>query len=210
MRAIQEWRNGMLAAVITLAAGLALAEETAHPKAKVSFEDFKGLVAEVESHRAERLVDLDTFLRMSREPDTIILDTRSTFRYERIHIKGAKHLSFTDFTQDALRGVIPSFDTRVLIYCNNNFEGNPVDFASKIAMPMARPPVATTNPASMRNTFRLSRQFATQEKPLMMALNIPTYINLFGYGYHNVYELDELVDVSDPRVEFEGSLVGRP
>jgi len=33
------------------------------------------------------------------------------------------------------------------------------------------------------------------------------YINLFGYGYRNVYELHELVKVSDPRIEFEGSIV---
>ena len=41
----------------------------------------------------------------------------------------------------------------------------------------------------------------------MMALNIPTYINLYGYGYRNVYELDELVNVKDPRIHFEGSIV---
>lgn len=41
----------------------------------------------------------------------------------------------------------------------------------------------------------------------MMALNIPTYINLYGYGYRNVYELHELVDVKDPRIEFEGTIV---
>ena len=41
----------------------------------------------------------------------------------------------------------------------------------------------------------------------MMALNIPTYVNLYGYGYRNVYELHELVNVTDPRIEFEGSIV---
>ena len=50
-------------------------------------------------------------------------------------------------------------------------------------------------------------QFAAQAKPLMMALNIPTYINLYGYGYRNVYELHELVKVTDPRIEFEGTIV---
>ncbi|MGB0743834.1 MAG: hypothetical protein ACPGSB_04845, partial [Opitutales bacterium] len=53
----------------------------------------------------------------------------------------------------------------------------------------------------------LSDEFAQQKKPLMMALNIPTYINLYGYGYRNVYELSELVDVNDPRIEFAGSTV---
>ncbi len=56
----------------------------------------------------------------------------------------------------------------------------------------------------------VSAQFNAQAKPLMMALNIPTYINLYGYGYHNVYELHELVNVNDPRAVFEGSLVSGP
>lgn len=173
-----------------------MSKDKDYPKAKVSFEDFKDIVAEVEPHRAKRLVGFEAFLKMSREPGAIILDTRSTFRYERIHLKGAKHLSFTDFTQGNLQKVIPSFDTRILIYCNNNFEGDEVDFASKIALPFS----ASSGSAAS--------QFKAQEKPRMMALNIPTYINLYGYGYRNVYELDELVDVKDSRVVFEGSLVG--
>jgi rhodanese-related sulfurtransferase len=178
-------------------AGTVLAQNKDYPKAKVSFDDFKGLVAEVEGHRADRLVDLDTFLRMSKQPGVVILDTRSTFRFNRIHLKGAKHLNFSDFTQNNLQRVIPSFETTVLIYCNNNFEGNQTDFASKVAIPAAR---ARVTPAT---------QFAVQAKPLMMALNIPTYVNLYGYGYRNVYELNELVDVKDPRITFEGSIVGQ-
>jgi len=187
----------MLAIVVLLAAS-ASAQGKDYPAAKVSFADFKGLVEAVEPHRAERLVDLDTFLKMSREPDTIIFDSRSDFRFDRIHIKGAKHLAFTDFTQENLGKVIPSVDTKILIYCNNNFEGNQVDFTSK---------VATFSPRSSADDKALTSQFAAQEKPIMMALNIPTYVNLYGYGYRNVYELDELVDVSDPRIEFEGSIV---
>ena len=48
----------------------------------------------VEEHRAERLVGLDEFLEMSKDPNTIVLDTRSAERFERIHIAGAKHLEF--------------------------------------------------------------------------------------------------------------------
>lgn len=33
-----------------------------------------------------------------------------------------------------------------------------------------------------------------------LALNIPTFINLYGYGYKNVYELWEMIDVKDERV----------
>lgn len=188
----------LIASSILLAACTGLAQEKAHPAAKVSFEDFKQLVAEVEPHRAQRLVDLDTFLKLSREPNAIIFDSRSDFRFNRIHMKGSKHLAFTDFTQDNLAKVIPAFDTLILIYCNNNFDGNQTDFASKVATPSAMPGGA------------MAAQFNAQAKPLMMALNIPTYINLYGYGYHNVYELQELVNVNDPRIVFEGSVVAQP
>lgn len=175
----------------TLIAGYHKAD---YPKAKVSYDDFKGLVAEVEDHRATRLISLDKFLEMSKQADVIILDSRSAFRYERIHLKGAKHLAFTDFTQDSLKTMIPSFDTTILIYCNNNFDGDQTDFPSKVALPANK---------------NVTSQLASQAKPLMMALNIPTYVNLYGYGYRNVYELDELVKVNDPRIEFEGTIVER-
>lgn len=164
-----------------------------YPSAKVSYADFKTLVETVEEHRAERLVGLDEFLEMSKDPDTVILDTRSAERFERIHIAGAKHLNFSDFNQRSLAELIPDPNTRILIYCNNNFEGNPVDFTTKVFIP----PTA-------------SDEVIDEERPVMMALNVPTYINLYGYGYQNVYELDELVNVSDRRIEFEGTVINRP
>ncbi|MFT3710846.1 MAG: rhodanese-like domain-containing protein [Archangium sp.] len=178
----------------SLESPMAFGQSKKYRQAKVSFDDFKELVLQVEPHRAQRQIDFATFQKKSKEPNTIILDSRSAFRFERIHLKGAKHLAFTDFTQDNLAKVIPSFDTTILIYCNNNFEGDEVDFATKIARPI--------DPAKER----IATQMRTQEKPRMMALNIPTYVNLFGYGYRNVFELDELLDVKDPRVVFEGTL----
>jgi rhodanese-related sulfurtransferase len=35
-----------------------------------------------------------------------------------------------------------------------------------------------------------------------LALNIPTFINLFGYGYENIYELGAVVDFNDPAVNW--------
>ncbi len=163
-----------------------------YPPAKVNYEDYKTLVAEAEVHREKRLVRLDTFLKMSKKPNVIILDARPKFRFDRIHIKGAKHLNFAEFTQASLANIIPSPDTTVLIYCNNNFEGNQVDFRSKVSLPTRRSPLVKE-----RKTSR------------MMALNVPTYISLYGYGYRNVYELDELVNVKDPRIVFEGTAVTR-
>lgn len=181
------------------------AEERNYPIAKVSFDDFKDLVVSVEPHRATRLVDLNTFLKMSEEPGTIILDSRSDFRFERIHIKGAKHLSFSDYTQANLARVIPSFNTKILIYCNNNFVGNEVDFATK-SMSLETMPLMPLESVPL-GASRLGSQMASQARPVMLALNIPTYINLYGYGYRNIFELNELVNVKDPRIKFEGSVV---
>lgn len=182
-----------VAVILCIASTVVSAQGKPYPQAKVSFDDFKALVAAVEAHRAERLIDFDTFLKKSKEPNVIILDTRSSFRFERIHLKGAQHLAFTDFTQKSLAQTIPTLDTTILIYCNNNFDGDEVNFATKAFTP----------------TDVISAQMANQSKPRMMALNIPTYVNLYGYGYTNVYELDELLSVKDPRVAFEGTLVAR-
>ncbi|MCH5717023.1 rhodanese-like domain-containing protein [Niabella hibiscisoli] len=129
-------------------------------------------------------MNLNDFLRMQKEPNTIVLDTRSANRYAARHLKGAISLPFTDFTQANLARLIPDTKTRVLIYCNNNFMGDQVNFATKTAAPSA-----TNN-----------------HTPVTLALNIPTYINLYGYGYENIYELDELVNMTDGRVQFEGAV----
>jgi len=82
-----------------------------------------------ESHR----VSEEEFIRMSGEPDTIILDARSSEKFAELHIRGAINLSFPDIAIESLRQTIPSRNTRILIYCNNNFLGNRSAFASKIA-----------------------------------------------------------------------------
>lgn len=193
----------LLVALFSVSAGaVAQVQAVEYPKANVDFDDFKQLVAEVERHREKRLIDLDTFLAMSRAPGVVILDARSRFRFDRLHVEGATHLNFSDFTQENLRQVIPTPDTTVLIYCNNNFDGNQEDFATKVAGPFG------ARPEGVRSTRTAGSDGAGE--PLMMALNVPTYINLFGYGYRNVYELNELVSVDDPRIRFAGSSVPVP
>ena len=156
----------------------------AYPPSRVDFDAYEKLVAEVKEHRKTHLVDLETFKKMAKEDKVIILDTRSDAMYESKHIKGAIHLNFSDFTQDNLAKVIPSPDYKILIYCNNNFDDDDRYFATKAAKP----------------NFRI-------KKEITLALNIPTYINLYGYGYKNVYELNDLISVFLPAVEFEGTAV---
>lgn len=57
-----------------------------------------------------------------------------------------------------------------------------------------------------------NNNFANDAQPVLMkapalALNIPTFINLVGYGYKNVYELRDVVDFNDPKV---GWVTGNP
>jgi hypothetical protein len=152
--------------------------------AKVDYDAYENLVAEVKEHRKNRLLDLNAFLKTSREKNVIILDTRSDEMYNSKHIKGAVHLNFSDFTQANLDRLLLSKDTKILIYCNNNIDDDQIMFATKAVV---FPPPST--------------------KKLTLALNIPTYINLYGYGYKNVYELSELVSVFDKRITFEGTSI---
>lgn len=155
----------------------------------VDYDDYEKLVKEVKQHRQQRLISLDEFIAMTGKKDVIILDARPKDKYAARHIKGAIHLNFADFTQDNLTRIIPNTSTTVLIYCNNNFEGDAVHFPTKAVIPVKGKTAST--------------------KPLTLALNIPTYINLYGYGYRNVYELKELVNINDKLLSLEGTATNR-
>lgn len=91
---------------------------------QIDYPGFQHLTQEVHAYRANRLVSLAQFQAMAREPNTIILDARSADAYREGHIEGAINLSLTDFTAQALAETIKNPATRILIYCNNNFENN--------------------------------------------------------------------------------------
>lgn len=139
---------------------------------KVDYSGFLQISEELSEYRASRMIDIQTFNALSKEDNTIILDTRSKKAYDEIHIKGAIHLNFSDFTKKALAKKISNKNTRILIYCNNNFE---------------------------------SSREALMNKMTPLALNIPTFINLYGYGYKNIYELKDYLAEDDRRVQLETS-----
>lgn len=49
------------------------------------------------------------------------------------------------------------------------------------------------------NNFR-NDEPPVQLKSVRLALNIQTFVNLVGYGYRNVRELNEVIDFNDPKV----------
>lgn len=99
----------------------------------IQYTGFVALTETLGPVREKNRVSEDEFLKMAGEPRTIILDARSKDKFDAIHIKGALHLAFTDFTEEALIKLIPDKATRILIYCNNNFENEPVNLARKCA-----------------------------------------------------------------------------
>ena len=157
--------------------------ETARERRDNPLIDYPGFIElgeEVYAYRDKRRVSVDEFMRMAKDPGTIILDTRSKAKYDMLHVAGAKHVNFSDFTVESLAEVIPSKDTRILIYCNNNFFADQVPRGS------------------------VSRE-AFPGKSAPLALNIPTFINLYGYGYQNIYELKPAVNPQNTALRLEAS-----
>ena len=108
----------------------AASEDISNPQIDMpGFLDAAGKAAE---HRRTHRVSEDEFLRMMSEPGTIVLDARSAEKYGELHVKGATNLSFPDITIASLAKAIPDKDTRVLIYCNNNFSGAEKPFPAKM------------------------------------------------------------------------------
>lgn len=97
----------------------------------IDYAGFRKIAAEVQPVRERRRLTEEQFAAMATEPGTVVLDARSADKFALRHIRGAVSLPFTDFTAESLARVIPAKDTRVLIYCNNNFLGAPRSLASK-------------------------------------------------------------------------------
>lgn len=65
----------------------------------------------------------------------------------------------------------------------------------------------TLRDSNVRILIYCNNNFSNNEEPVMLkrvqlALNIQTFINLYGYGYRNVYELGDVVDFNDPAVRW--------
>ena len=125
--------------------------------------DMKGYLAEAREaaqSRESRRVSEDKFLSMASDPTTIILDARSREKYDELHVRGAVNLSFPDINARSLAQVIPSKDTRILIYCNNNFTGNESAFATKI-------PTASLNLSTYIALFSYGYKNVYELEPLL-------------------------------------------
>lgn len=65
----------------------------------------------------------------------------------------------------------------------------------------------TLRDPNVRVLIYCNNNFSNNARPVVLkrvelALNIQTFINLYGYGYRNVYELGDVVDFNDPAVRW--------
>jgi rhodanese-like protein len=158
---------GRIVLLALLACGVAHA---APDNPLIDYEGFTRNVREVGALRESRRVSETEFIRMAREPGTVVLDARSARLFALRHIEGAVNLSFPEFTAETLAAIIPSRATRVLIYCNNNFLG------ARESMPVKAAPSAlnlstfvSLHAYGYRNVFELGPAVEVRSSRLAFA-----------------------------------------
>ena len=120
---------------LAIAAALSLTSvapaQTSITNRLIDYRVFAEKVRQTQALREQHRLTEEQFLTAMAEPGVVLLDARSTAKFKLRHLSGAVNLTLPDFTAADLARVIPAKDTKVLIYCNNNFLGSPVAFASK-------------------------------------------------------------------------------
>jgi phage shock protein E len=124
----------LVAALAASGSGFPAAPDVPHasiPNPAIDYPSFLHLATAAAPGRERRRLTAAEFGARMREPGVVVLDARSADKYALRHVRGAVNLPFTDFTAEALARVLPAKDTPVLIYCNNNFRGDPIALPSK-------------------------------------------------------------------------------
>ena len=185
-----------LAVALLLSVGFAFAAPKSDPRPadpipnkNIDINGYLKVSQEAALHRSTRRLSENDFMKMSAEPNTIILDARSAEKFGILHIKGAINLSFSDIDVESLKRTLPDKNTRILIYCNNHFNDVTV-------------PAKGQGPGQPGG--KVERPFVT--KLPTASLNISTYIALYNYGYRNIYELGPQLDVAKSKLPFESNV----
>jgi len=120
--------------ILLLLAGTAVSHAPAQGAIVNTNIDMKAYLAvsqQAAAHRESRRISEAEFIRLAKEPGTVVLDARSREMFALLHVKGAVNLSFPDINLDTLAQSLPDKGQRILIYCNNNFRNEPRAFAAK-------------------------------------------------------------------------------
>ncbi len=126
--------KNVMAVLLLTVSGMAWAQVPAakvDANPRIDAQAFLFVTHEALRYREGRRVSELDFLRMSTEPGTLVLDARSSEKYRELHIAGARNLSFPDITAESLARLVPDKNTRILIYCNNNFANAERAFPTK-------------------------------------------------------------------------------
>ena len=145
-------------------------QKPAIPNPAIDMEGYLKVAAEAAKYRQTRRLSQEDFLKMSKEPGTIVLDARSKEMFDQIHVKGAVNLSFPNIDVESLKKTLPDKEARILIYCNNNFRAAPQLFPTKS-------PVASLNLSTYialysygyRNIYELGPQVDLKDSKLPWA-----------------------------------------
>jgi phage shock protein E len=137
----------------------------------IDYPSFEEMVRDIGPIREAHRHGWDEFRDAANSDGAILLDTRSASNFARGHIAGAVDLPFSEFTDAKLASVLGQ-DTSRPVYIFYIYCNN--NFYDNVA------PVMT--------------------KRALLALNIPTFINLHGYGYTNVWEPADVLSIEDERV----------
>jgi hypothetical protein len=159
-------------ALLLLSAGAAADKKPAPTNPAIDMAAYLRIADEAAKYRESHRLSEDDFLKMSREPGTIVLDARSKEKYDLLHIKGAINLSFPDIDVESLKRTLPDKSARILIYCNNNFRGAEKPFPTKL-------PAASLNLSTYialynygyRNVYELGPQLDLKDSKLPFESN---------------------------------------
>ena len=124
----------MFAAVLGLAVvSPAMAQKRVSSNPLIDFGGYMRIASQTQGIRAKRLLPLEAFKARAAEPQTLLLDARSSQAFLEGHIEGAVNLPFPDFTAASLREIVgDNPNRRILIYCNNNFTNNARPVPTKV------------------------------------------------------------------------------
>lgn len=147
------------------------------------FDSFVKVANMVQQERAQRLLSAKQFVQMASEPGTVVLDARSESSFDLVRVKGSKNLPYTNFGEATLNKLIPTHQTKILIYCRNNLDSKSLEKLENHDDELIVTALTVKQPAA--------------------GLNVPVAITLRIYGYENVWELDEIVDPWNTPIPFE-------
>lgn len=134
MKAVRALVPCVLLSIAAPAQGQRAPVQQALPAANpaIDMDGYLRVAREAAVYRETRRLTEEDFLRVSREPGTVVLDARSREKFDELHVKGALNLSFPDIAVESLKKALPDKSTLILIYCNNNFRGAEGPFPSKL------------------------------------------------------------------------------